>query len=175
MEPAAGTEIYLDVQGDVTPATFRPASQRLGWWIVGRWIAVVDILLLLVTAVLWSQEGLSTLVGFAVVVACGGLIVVVLILFAAPRTRRNRALSEGHMRFVAREDGYFVEGPFGAQTFRWAIYKKAYVDRRFIYLLVTNNVAQVIPLQFVPDPEPLLKQLRKLGLLRPTPRTFIFF
>jgi hypothetical protein len=61
------------------------------------------------------------------------------------------------------------------QTFRWAIYKKAYVDRRFIYLLVTNRVAQVIPLQFVPDPEPLLNHLRKLGLLRPTPRTFILF
>jgi hypothetical protein len=172
---SAATEVYLDVQGDVTPATFRPASQRLGWWVVGRWIALLDILLLLVTAVLWLQEGLTTLVGIGVGVAGAGLIVVVLTLFAAPRTRRNRALSEGHMRFVARDDGYFVEGPFGAQTFRWAIYKKALVDKRFIYLLVTNNVAQVIPLQFVPDPEPLLKHLRKLGLLRPTPRTFIFF
>jgi hypothetical protein len=172
---SAASEVYLDVQGDVTPATFHPASRRLGWWIVGRWIAFLDILLLLVTAMLWLQEGFTTLVGIGVGVACAGLIVVVLILFAAPRTRRNRALSEGHMRFVARDDGYFVEGPFGAQTFRWTIYKKAYVDRRFIYLLVTNNVAQVIPLQFVPDPEPVLKHLRKLGLLRPTPRTFIFF
>ena len=172
---SAATEVYLDVQGDVTPATFLPASRRLGWWIVGRWIALLDILLLLATAVLWTQEGLSTLVGIAVAVACGGLILVVLILFATPRTRTNRAFSEGHMRFVARDDGYFVDGPFGAQTFRWPIYKKAYVDGRFIYLLVTSRVAQVIPLQFVQDPEPLLNHLRKLGLLRPTPRTFILF
>jgi hypothetical protein len=174
LEPAA-TEVYLDLQADVTLATFRPASRRLGWWVTGRWIFVVTIALLLATFALWTQEGLSTLVEIALWTASAGFIFLVLMLFVGPRARSRRALNEGHMRFVARDDGYFVEGPFGTQTFRWAIYKKAYIDKRFIYLLVTNRLAQVIPLQFVADPEPLLNHLRKLGLLRPTPRTFLIF
>jgi hypothetical protein len=97
------------------------------------------------------------------------------IVFLLPRARRNRAMSEGHMHFVANEDGYVVEGPFGTQTIRWATYKKACVDRRYIYLYLTKGLAQVIPLELVPDPEPLLNHLRKLNLLRPTPRTFILF
>jgi hypothetical protein len=125
--------------------------------------------------VLWLQEGLSTLVGMAAATALAGVIVLALMMFATPRARRNSAFSQGDMHFLAREDGYFVEGPFGAQNFRWGMYKKAYVDKRFIYLLLSNNVGQALPLQFVPDPEPLLKHLRKLGLLRPTPRTFILF
>jgi hypothetical protein len=147
----------------------------MGWWIGGRWLALVDLLLVLVTGVLWLQEGFSTLVGIGAASALAGLIFLVLLLLVGPRARRRSAFSQGRMHFLAREDGYFVEGPFGAQTFRWAIYKKAYFDKRFIYLLLTNNVGQAIPLQFVPDPEPLLKHLRKLGLLRPTPRTFILF
>ena len=171
----ATPEVYLDVNAHVTPVIFRPATRRMAWWIGGRWLAFLDILLVIVTAALWSQEGYSTLVNIGAVTAIATLVVIALMMFATPRNRRNSALSEGNMHFLAREDGYFVEGPFGAQTFRWAIYKKAYVDKRYIYLLLTSNIAQVIPLQFVPDPEPMLQHLRKLGLLRPTPRTFILF
>jgi hypothetical protein len=171
----AASEVYLDVRGDVTPAIIRPASRRLAWWIGGRWLALVDILLVLAVGWLWSQEGFSTLVVLSAAFAGAALIVLALMLCARPRARRNSALSDGKMHFLAREDGYFVEGPFGEQTFRWGIYKKAYVDKRFIYLLLSNSVAQVIPLQLVPDPEPLLQHLRKLGLLRRTPRAFILF
>jgi hypothetical protein len=166
---------YLDLEADVTPATFRPASRRLGWWLVGRWFALVDILLVLVVVLLWSEEGFTTLVGIGGGVALGGLVLLVLMLFATPRSSSYRALSQGHIHLVASDDGYHVEGPFGTQTFRWAMYKKAYIDQRFIYLLLTNRVAQVIPLHLVADPDPLLKHLRELGLLRPTPRTFILF
>jgi hypothetical protein len=36
-------------------------------------------------------------------------------------------------------------------------------------------LAQVIPLELIPDAGPLLDHLRNLNLLRPTPRTFILF
>jgi hypothetical protein len=167
----AAAEVYLDVQGDVTSATFRKAAQRIAWWGVGRLFAVAGIAAVLLAGWIWLQQGFTAAVGIV-----GGFalfyLLVLLRLFVAPR---NTAFNSGHMRFVANADVYMVEGQFGTQTFRWATYKEAYVDRGFIYLLVTNTVAQLIPLQFVPDPEPLLNHLRKLGLLRPTPRTFILF
>jgi hypothetical protein len=168
-------DVYLDVEGDVTSATFRPASQRLAWWIVGRWLVRADVLLLMVFALEWLVGGFTTAFVVAGEIAFGGLLLLGFIVFVAPRARRNKALSEGHMHFVAREDAYQIDGPFGTQTFRWTTYTKAHADSRFIYLFLNRRVAQVIPLQFVPDAEPLRNHLRKLGLLRPNPRTFIVF
>jgi hypothetical protein len=165
----------LDVEGDVTAKTFRPASMRIAWWLVGRWLAVFDVVLVVVLGSAWLVQGLTTAVVVTAEVVFGGILFLWLILFVGPRVRRNKAMSEGHMHFVANEDGYVIEGPFGNQTIRWATYKKAYVDRDYIYLFLTNRLAQVIPLKLVPDPAPLLDHLRKLNLLRPTPRTFILF
>ncbi|HXO59149.1 MAG TPA: YcxB family protein [Candidatus Acidoferrum sp.] len=165
----------LDIEADVTARTFRPASTLIAWWLVGRWLAVFDIAMFVVLVVALLVDGLTTTVAISAEVAFGGLLFLFVILFVGPRTRRNKAMNEGHMHFVADEEGYFVEGPFGTQTIRWPTYKKACVDRRYIYLFLTNRLAQVIPLELVPDAGPLLDHLRKLNLLRPTPRTFILF
>jgi hypothetical protein len=167
-------EVYLDVEADVTPKTFRPASVRIAWWYLGRWLAVFDAILV-VALVLQLLQGQTKDFEFTAVAAFPFLLVLFLLVVVAPRSRRNKAFIAGHMHFVAREDGYVVEGPFGTQTIRWETYKKAYVDKRFIYMFVGNLVAQVIPLRLVADPEPLLNHLRELKLLRRTPRTFILF
>ena len=156
-------ETYLDVFWDVNPRTLHQASLRIAWWLIGRWLTVLDVILLLV--VLYQLLSGASLTAIVVTAegAFGGMVLLVLILFVAPRVRRNRALSEGRMHFIARDDGYVVEGPFGTQTFRWTTYKKAYADQRFIYMYLSNRMAQVIPLSVVPQPQPMLDHLQRLG------------
>ena len=168
-------ETYLDVEGDVNLKTWVPASQRLLWWNVGRWAAVLVVIALIITGLEFLLSGVSAISILAAEVAGGIVLVFLLLVFVVPRARRTRALNEGHMHFVARDDGYVIDGPFGTQTMRWSIYKKAYVDDRFIYLLMSARFAQVIPLELVPNPQPLLDHLRRLDLLRPTPKAFFLF
>jgi YcxB-like protein len=165
-------DVYLDVEGDLTGKTFRPARRRVVWWVFGRWLAVFDLVMLVALLVVWSQEGFTTTAALVTEVAGTGLIVLAILLLVAPRSRRNKALSEGHFHLVAREDGYVVEGPFGTQTWRWTMYRKAYIDGNFVYLFLSSRLAQVIPLKMIPDPKPLVDHLTKLGLLRRTPRSF---
>jgi hypothetical protein len=146
--------ILLDVETDVTAKTFRRASTLIAWWLIGRILAVFDLAMLVVLVLAWSAVGLTTPVVIAAEVTFGGLFLLFVIMVVAPRARRSKALNEGHMHFVANEEGYLVEGPFGTQTIRWSTYKRACVDKRFIYLFFSN---------------------RKLNLLRPTPRTWILF
>jgi YcxB-like protein len=164
-------KVYLDVAGDVTAKTFRPASFRIYWWAFGRWLALIGLIGLVGTLFL-RVVGAGTVVwAISLEVAVGALLTGALIGLLPSRVRRNR-LNEGHFHLLAHEDGYTVEGPFGTQTFRWSTYKKAYRDKGFIYLMLTRRLAQIIPLSIVKDEEPLLSHLRSLGLLQPTPRAF---
>jgi hypothetical protein len=168
-------EVYLDVEGDLTLKTFRPATRRVTWWYIGRWLAIGAIILLATSAFLWFQEGLTSTVAILTEVGLGWSLGLAFFVLAAPTRGRNQALGEGHFHFVASEDGYLVEGPFGTQNFRWAVYKKAYVDSHFIYLFLSSRLAQVLPLQLVPNPQPFVNHPNKLGLMRRTPRTFLLF
>ncbi|HLZ96227.1 MAG TPA: YcxB family protein [Candidatus Dormibacteraeota bacterium] len=166
-------DAYLDVEGDVALKTFVPPSRRIVWWVLGRWMAIGVVILLVSAGVVWASSGLSIASILVTEIAAAGLLILVVLVFVTPGVRlgRRRKLNEGHFRFVARDDGYFVQGPFGEQLFKWSIYKKAYIDSGYIYLFMNNRIAQIIPLAFVPDPEPLRAHLRKLGLLKPTPKS----
>jgi YcxB-like protein len=169
------TTVYLDVEGDVTNKTFRPARRRLVWLNIGRWLTIIDVILVLALVWRWVEEGITTAVAVTAEFAFAGLFLLVIFVVGVPRMRRNKAFNEGHMHFVANDDGLQVEGSFGTQAIRWDMYKKAYADSGFIYMFLTNRLAQLIPRELVPDPDPLLKHLARLGLLRPAPRLFFLF
>ena len=145
-------EIYLDVAGDVNPETLRPARRRLVWLNIGRWLAIIDLILVLALVWRWLEEGITTAVAITAEFAFGGLFLLVIFVVGVPRMRRNKAFNEGHMHFVANDDGLQVEGPFGTQAIRWNMYKKAYADRGFIYLFLTNRLAQLIPRELFQTP-----------------------
>ena len=165
-------EVYLDATGDVTARMFTGATQRMFWWVLGRWMALAGVLgLLAALGLRIAGEPMSVwilVLEVSVVVALAAILASFLLRLTSSRTKLN----EGHFHFVARDDGLSVEGPFGAETIRWSTYKKAYRDKQFIYLVVGNRQVQVIPLSLVPDDGPLVAHLKQLGLLQPTPRTF---
>ena len=168
-------DTYLDVEGEVTTKTWVPARRKLIWWAVGRWLAIIVVVAIVITALEWLANGLSTAPLVATEISAGLLAVLLTLIFVVPLRGRLKAFNEGHMHFVARENEYVIEGPFGSETIRWSSYKKASVDSQYVYLFISNRIGQLIPLSLVPDPQPLLDHLRKLGLLRPTPKSFLLF
>src|ERR1700730_13132267 len=144
----------------MTANMFRSATYRMYWWTFGRWIALVGLIGLVATSLLIAGDLLSSLWSISLGLSLGLLLVSFIAGLLRQLIRGRSALTEGRFRFLAKEDGLTVEGPFGAQTIRWTAYKRAYRDNRFIYLVLSRQVAQVIPLSIVPNDETLLAHLR---------------
>jgi hypothetical protein len=165
-------DVLLDLECDVIPRTFGPARVRIYWWFLGRWMVVMG-LLVIVGALDVRALGLpAELWGLTLWAGIGILFISVLLTVGVRFGRTRTSLNAGHFHFVARQDGLTVEGPFGTQTVRWSAYKAAYRDKRFIYLMLSKRLGQVIPLALVKDDRPLLDHLKRLGLLKRTPRSF---
>src|SRR5712691_455815 len=53
-------EVYLDAAGDVSADLFAGATQRMFWWVLGRWMALVGVIGLLGTLLLRATGGPAT-------------------------------------------------------------------------------------------------------------------
>src|SRR4029077_6570306 len=158
-------DVLLDLECDVSPGTFAPARTRIIWWSLGRWMVVMGLLMMVLGLDLRALGLSADVWGVVLWVGFGTLFISVLLTVIARFTRTRSSLNTGHFHFIARQDGLTVEGPFGTQTVRWSAYRAAYRDKRFIYLMLSKRMSQVIPLVLVQDPRPLLDHLKSLGLL----------
>jgi hypothetical protein len=139
----------------------RPARWRLYWQLVGRWVLAAGALFL-VLGLLGTALGFSPAVDWSLNIvgllfAMESLVVGLLQLRQRPTT-----FSDGEFHFVADDDGLRVDGPFGTQTIKWRAYKKAFIDKRFLYLMVSPRSMQLIPL--TRDLQPLIDHLESIGL-----------
>jgi hypothetical protein len=164
---------YLDIAVDVDHRTFAGASARLYWWGIGRWSTVGGIVAGILVVAMTAQDMEVTAIWFPFAASAFLLFIGVAMTALLYLLPRRGPLSHGRFRFVAGDDGLTVEGKFGHQLIRWDTYKMAYFDGKVVSLLFTRVQGQCIPIPKSVDVVPLLEQLRRIGLLKPTPRSFI--
>jgi hypothetical protein len=167
--------ILAEGESDGDMGYFAPAVTRIAWWDGGRWIALAALVLLGLVAVRASVEGWTHDVSFGVGFGLVGLASSAVIPFVFGRTLGSDLRNRGRTHFVVTEESYTTQGTAASQTTRWDAYKKVYVDDRFVYLMLGPASAHLLALKFVPDPKPLIDHLSRLGLLRPTPKSFFLF
>jgi hypothetical protein len=172
---STSVDALLDLACDLSPRVFGPARLRIYWWFLGRWFVLIGLLVIVAALDLRALDVPAEQWRLVLWIGMGILFISGLLAVSVRFSRSRTSLNQGRFHFVAREDGLTVEGPFGTQTVRWTAYKTAYHDRRFIYLMLSKRLGQVIPLSLVPDSRPLLDHLKRLGLLKRTPRSFFVF
>jgi hypothetical protein len=167
--------ILAEGESDGDLRYFAPALTRILWWDAGRWLALGALVVLGLSLLRVGEEGwtseVTVWIGLGMVVLASSIVLPFLVGRTLGWDRRNL----GRIRFIVTVDSHTTQGATASQTTRWDAYKKAYVDDRFIYLVLGQSSAHLLALKFVPDPKPLIDHLNRLGLLRPTPKSFFLF